>query len=93
MGRDPLPPGNALWLPGSNGIHMMFMRFPIDCVFLGHPSGDGSRPVVGVRRALRPWTGIVWYIRGANGVLELPVGAIDGSSTALGDLVRLEPAA
>jgi uncharacterized membrane protein (UPF0127 family) len=93
IGRDSLPPGNALWLPGSNGIHMMFMRFPIDCVFLGNPSGDGSRPVVGVRRALPPWTGVVWYVRGAHGVLELPVGAIDGSSTALGDHVRLEPAA
>jgi uncharacterized membrane protein (UPF0127 family) len=93
MGRASLPLGNALWLPGSNGIHMMFMRFPIDCIFLGRPSSDGARPVVGVRRALPPWTGIVWYVRGAHGVLELPVGAIDGSSTALGDLIRLEPAA
>jgi uncharacterized membrane protein (UPF0127 family) len=92
MGRDALPAGDALWLPGSNGIHMMFMRFPIDCVFLGRPNGDGSRPVVGVRRALAPWTGIVWYVRGANGVLELPVGAVDGSSTAVGDRVRLESA-
>jgi uncharacterized membrane protein (UPF0127 family) len=28
-------------------------------------------------------------IRGAHGVLELPVGAIDGSDTRVGDVVRL----
>jgi len=93
MGREALPAGAGLWLPGSNGIHMMFMRFAIDCVFVGRPlpSGDGSRPVVALRRALRPWTGIVWLVRGAHGVLELPVGTIDRSGTAVGDLVRLDP--
>ncbi len=90
MGRQTLDHGAGLWLPGSNGIHMMFMRFPIDAVFLGKPDGTGRRPVVGVRRALRPWLGVVWYVRGANGVIELPVGAIDASSTAVGDLVSLE---
>jgi uncharacterized membrane protein (UPF0127 family) len=91
MGRDPLPPGDGLWLPESNGIHMMFMRFPIDAVFLGKGDPHGTRPVVGLRRALRPWTGIVWYVRGAHGVVELPVGAIDSSQTEIGDVVRLEP--
>ena len=37
MGRPSLPAGSALWLPESNGIHMMFMRFPIDAVFVGRP--------------------------------------------------------
>ena len=90
MGRRELVPGGGLWLPESNGIHMMFMRFPIDAVFLGRPGPEGARTVVGVRRALRPWWGVVWYVRGAHGVMELPVGAIDDSGTRLGDLVRLE---
>ena len=34
MGRPSLPAGDGLWLPASNGIHMMFMRFPIDAVFV-----------------------------------------------------------
>jgi hypothetical protein len=89
MGRPALPSGGGLWLPDSNGIHMMFMRFPIDAVFVGRPGSDGSRPVVALRRALRPWTGIVWYVRGAHGVLELPAGAIDSSGTQVGDLVVL----
>jgi uncharacterized membrane protein (UPF0127 family) len=90
MGRRALPLGDGLWLPDSNGIHMMFMRFPIDAVFVGRAASDGSRPVVALRRTLRPWTGIVWYVRGAHGVLELPAGAIDSSGTQVGDLIGLE---
>ncbi|MFL5725389.1 MAG: DUF192 domain-containing protein [Chloroflexota bacterium] len=92
MGRPSLAPDAALWLPGSNGIHMMFMRFPIDAVFLGRPSGsdDGARPVVAVRQRLPAWRGLVPLIRGAHGVLELPAGAIAASGTAVGDLVALE---
>jgi uncharacterized membrane protein (UPF0127 family) len=70
---------------------MMFMRFPIDVVFLGRPEGTGSvRRVVALRRRLRPWVGVVWYVRGAAGLIELPAGAIDASNTQVGDEVRFE---
>ncbi|HEY8439776.1 MAG TPA: DUF192 domain-containing protein [Candidatus Limnocylindrales bacterium] len=86
MGRSSLPEGSALWLPESNGIHMMFMRFPIDAVFVGRPDRvDGARPVLSVHRALPVWRGLVPLVRGAHGVLELPVGTIDASGTAVGD--------
>jgi uncharacterized membrane protein (UPF0127 family) len=88
MGRRALPAGRGLWLTG-NGIHMMFMRFPIDAVFLGRAGTDGARPVVSVHRALRPWVGLVPLVRGADGVLELPVGSIDQSGTERGDVVRI----
>ena len=91
MGRATLPAGAGLWLPESNGIHMMFMRFAIDAVFVGRADADGTRSVLAVRRALRPWTGLVPLVRGAHGVLELPVGAIDASTTAAGDRIRLDP--
>ena len=90
MGRPSLRPDHALWLPDSNGIHMMFMRFPIDAVFLGRLDGDGTRPVLSVHRSLRPWTGLVPLVRGAKGVLELPAGAIAASGTAKGDSVSFE---
>ena len=89
MGRPTLAPGSALWLPDSNGIHMMFMRFPIDAVFLGRPDIDGARAVVALHRGLRAWTGLVPYVRGAHGVLELPVGSIEASGTQVGDLVEI----
>ena len=98
MGRPPLAAGSALWLPGENGIHMFFMRFPIDAVFVGHPDGgdegrggdpgrSGARAVVALHRNLRPWGGIVPLVRGANGVLELPAGTIDATGTQPGDVI------
>jgi uncharacterized membrane protein (UPF0127 family) len=71
---------------------MMFMRFPIDCVFVARPASDGTRRVVAVRRALRPWTGVVWLVRGADGVLELPVGTLEATGTVVGDAIVLERA-
>ena len=90
MFRATLPAGDGLWLPDSNGIHMMFMRFPIDAIFLGRPGPDGLRPVVSVHRALPAWTGIVPLVRAGHGVLELPVGTIDASGTKVGDRVVLD---
>ena len=89
MGRPSLAAGAGLWLPDSNGIHMMFMRFPIDAIFLGRPEADGARTVVSVHRGLPAWTGLVPLVRGAHGVLELPVGTIDRSATQVGDLIEI----
>ncbi len=88
MGRPGLDRGAGLWLTG-NGIHMMFMRFPIDAVFLGKPDAADARPVVSVHPGLKAWTGLVPLVRGAAGVLELPVGTIERSGTVVGDLVAL----
>jgi uncharacterized membrane protein (UPF0127 family) len=89
MGRPSLAAGDGLWLPASNGIHMMFMRFPIDAVFVSKPGPDGVRVVKSVHRGLRAWTGLVPLVRGADGVLELPVGTIDATKTAVGDRVEV----
>lgn len=90
MGRATLPPGEALYLPGTNSIHMLFMRFPIDCLFLGHADADGSRPIVAVRRSLGPWRGVVWWVRGARDAVELPAGTLGEGRACVGDHVRLE---
>ena len=90
MGRRDLAPGSGLWLPDSNGIHMMFMHFPIDAVFLGRPNADGARPVLAARADLPVWRGLVPFVRGAKGVLELPTGTIVATSTIVGDSVSLE---
>jgi hypothetical protein len=91
MGRSSLPPGGGLWLTGTSNIHMLFMRFPIDAVFLSRPAFDGTRRVVAVHANLRAWTGIVWYARGADSCLELPAGTSAATGTRPGDVVMLEP--
>ena len=89
MGRPTLPAGDGLWLTGTNGIHMFFLRFAIDVVFLGRPAADGTRPVLSANRSVRPWVGIVPLVRGADGALELPAGTIEASGTRRGDAVRI----
>jgi uncharacterized membrane protein (UPF0127 family) len=89
MGRPSLDFDTGLWLPDSNGIHMMFMRFPIDAVFVGRRDADGSCRVVSVHRHLRAWAGLVPLVRAAHGVLELPIGTIDRTATQVGDTLAL----
>jgi uncharacterized membrane protein (UPF0127 family) len=90
IGRRGLASGEGLYLPGTNSIHMLFMRFAIDCLFVGAPRGDGSRQVVAMRERLAPWTGVVWWVRGAHGAVELPAGALARAGLSVGDQVRLE---
>jgi uncharacterized membrane protein (UPF0127 family) len=92
MGRPSLPPGAGLWLPDSNGIHMMFMRFAIDALFVGKPDADGARAVLSVHEDLPAWRGLVLLVRSAHGVLELPTGTIASSGTTVGDRIALESA-
>ena len=91
IGRRSLEPDEGLLMSGSS-VHMLFMRFPIDCLFLGRRAADGTRPVVGLRSGLRPWTGLAWQ-RGASLVIELPVGVLQRSAVQRGDVVRLEDVA
>ena len=94
MGRRSLPAGDGLWLPGENGIHMLFMRFAIDVVFVAPPvdGRTGSRRVLSARRAVPPWRGVVWRVGGAQGVLELPVGTIEATGTSIGDEISIDVA-
>jgi uncharacterized membrane protein (UPF0127 family) len=91
MGRASLGDGDGLFLAG-NGIHMFFMRFPIDAVFVSSEDGEGRRRVIAVHERLSPWTGLVPLVRGAAAVIELPVGAVASSGTRVGDEVALESA-
>ena len=88
MGRASLADDEGVYL-ASNSIHMLFMRFPIDALFLSAPDTDGVRRVVGVRPTLRPWSGLVMPVKGAQGVVELPAGAIERAGLSVGDAVRL----
>ncbi len=95
IGHAPLAPTEGLFFPGTNSIHMLFMRFAIDAVFVGAPRPDGLRQVIEVRPRLRPWLGVVWWVRGVGkrgGVIELAAGAAAAAGLRPGDLIRLKPA-
>jgi uncharacterized protein len=92
MGRSALDPDEGLYLR-TTSIHMLFMRFPIDALFVSRPGPDGVRDVVAARHGVAPWRGLVLPVRGAEGVLELPAGTLRRHDVAVGDRVVLEPAA
>jgi uncharacterized protein len=82
--RDTFEPGEALWIVPSRGVHTIGMRFAIDLVAL-----DERGVVIDRVKALQPWR-IRLPRRGTAGVLELPVGALDRSGTALGHRITFE---
>jgi uncharacterized membrane protein (UPF0127 family) len=91
MGRASIPDGEGLFLP-ANSIHMMFMRFPIDALFVSKADGMGQRSVVSRRPDLPAWRGIVLPVRGAEGVIEMRAGTMARNSVVEGDFVIFEPA-
>jgi uncharacterized protein len=75
--------GQGLWISPSRGIHTLAMRFPIDAVYL-----DRERIVIHIEEDLQPWRLAAVRVRAAS-VLELPMGTIRESLTALGDQVDI----
>jgi uncharacterized membrane protein (UPF0127 family) len=84
MFRKTLEPGRGMWIVPCNGIHMMFMNFPIDAVFL-----DGRGRVKKVYRRLPAWWGIVPLEWGAHSVLELPPDSTRDIDLQRGDQVTI----
>ena len=83
LGRDGLDPGGGMLIDRAGSVHMFFMRFPIDVVFL-----DRGRRVVGVRHGLRPWR--MSGARRAVAALELPPGAAAAAGIQAGDVLALD---
>jgi uncharacterized membrane protein (UPF0127 family) len=84
LNRSGLEPGEGLWIIPSRGIHTMWMRFPIDIVAL-----DDCGIVIDRVANLKPWR-IRLPRRGTAGVLELPIGSLTRSGTALGHRIAFE---
>jgi uncharacterized membrane protein (UPF0127 family) len=76
--------GEGLWIERSPSIHMFFMPYAIDAVFVAADSR-----VTKIVPNLKPWR-VVWWARGARDCLELPVGAVAASRTEVGDRLELE---
>ena len=78
LGRKGMDAGSGLLILPCSGIHIFFMRFAIDAVFV-NKSGN----VLKIVNDLRPWG--MSFCRGAYGVLELPVGAASAQKLQVGD--------
>jgi uncharacterized membrane protein (UPF0127 family) len=81
MGRRELPPGSGLVLLPGGGIHMWFMRIPLDVVHV-----DKSDRVTHVLRGIKPWRFGPLFV-GGKAAIELPVGAAD--RTQAGDEIGI----
>jgi uncharacterized membrane protein (UPF0127 family) len=97
MGRRRLPAGRGLWLEPCASIHMMFVPFAIDVVFVRRaperPLGPGAEgEVLKVCPAVTPWLGLAWC-PGATAAVELAAGQAAALGLWEGDLVRVEEAA
>jgi uncharacterized protein len=85
LGRAGLERGEGILLRPASSIHMWFMRFAIDAVFL-----DGEDRVLRIASDLRPWR--LAGCKGAKAVLELPAGECETVGLSPGDTVRVRPA-
>ena len=83
LGRSGLEHGSGMLIDSAPSVHMFFMRFPIDVVFL-----DRDWQVVAVRHRLRPWR--VAGAKRAVAALELPAGAAAEAGIEEGDVLSLE---
>jgi uncharacterized membrane protein (UPF0127 family) len=86
LGRRGLEPGEGLLLSPSSSVHTLFMRFPIDIVFL-----DRGFQVVGVSADVRPWR--LTGRRGARHVLELAAGQAHAQRIRAGERLTFAAAA
>src|SRR4051794_41840642 len=67
LGRGSLPSGEGIMLKPASSVHMAFMRFAIDAVFL-----DRDMRVVKIAADLKPWRAA--GARGSKSVLEIAAG-------------------
>jgi hypothetical protein len=83
MFRRELPAGHGLAIRQCNSIHMFFMRFALDVVFV-----DADGRVVRILSSIRPWRASS-LVRGAKAAIELPAGTAARSAVVPGMVLQL----
>lgn len=84
LGAKPLEQGEGLVLVGEKSIHTLFMSFPIDVIYV-----DKQEQVIRIDANMVPYRLGPFLARSAY-VLEMPVGTITRTATAVGDQLKLE---
>ncbi|MBL4890145.1 MAG: DUF192 domain-containing protein [Candidatus Lindowbacteria bacterium] len=86
MGRPSLSEGEGLLLKkvssfgGLCSVHMLFMKFAIDVIFLNE-----QNKIVHIAHRVRPWTGTA--MAKAQDALELPAGTAQRLELSEGDVI------
>jgi len=82
LGRDSLEEGAALIIAPCNGVHMFFMRFAIDVVFVNRQG-----LVLKVCQALKPWR--IGICLKAFAAIEVPAGAAARAGISAGRTIEV----
>lgn len=82
MGKKALSIDKSLCIIPCNSIHMFFMKFPIDVVFL-----DETGKVIHLIANLKPWN-ISKIIKKSKLVIEMPVGTIEMKNIRINDKIE-----
>jgi uncharacterized membrane protein (UPF0127 family) len=83
LGRESLEEDGGLLIEFCNSIHMFFMKFPIDVVYL-----DRNLIVENIVHRLKPW-GVSSH-RGAAHVLEIAAGSAEARELKTSDKLKIE---
>ncbi len=83
MFKSQLGKNEGLWLRPCNSVHMCFMRFTLDIVYV-----DATGKIIKLVRHLRPWWGVslCW---GAHSTIELAAGTIERLGLQCGQYVKM----
>lgn len=84
MGASPLQKGEGLILVGEKSIHTLFMRFPIDVVYV-----DKNYKVIRADANMVPYR-LGPFVAQSTYVLEMPTGTIATTATETGDQLKFE---
>ena len=84
LNRTSLNDKEALVIPSCPCIHMFFMKFPIDVIFVGK-----DNKVVGLAKNIKPFQVSPFFGKAASAI-ELTPGTIDATQTDIGDTIHIE---
>lgn len=83
MPKKSLNSGEGLIISPCNSIHMFFMKFAIDVLFI-----DKNDNIVHIEENIRPWN-VSKIVRGSKYVVELPTGTVISTKTEVGDNIKI----
>ena len=84
IGRNKLPQGCGLMIAPCNSIHMLFMKFDIDAIFI-----DKNFTIKKIAENVRTWTGIAICID-AWAVIEVSAGEASRLNLSVGQKLEVE---